>query len=84
MVDRLGLLPLTLQLLFNAGALSPYRLVCTVLAFTSPSSSEAGREEGSSAALILEAASTGTVALVALSQLLASVFFFRCLRTCES
>lgn len=73
-----SLLPLTLQLLFNAGALTPYRIVATVLAFTAPASSSA--DEEATTTLAVDAALTGGVALVALSQLLVSVYFFRCLR----
>lgn len=80
-----SLLPLTSQLLFNAGALAPYRILSTVLAFTAPSSSSPSEgeraEEETTTALALEGGLTGAVALVALTQLLASVYFFQCLRT---
>lgn len=76
------LLPLTLQLLFNAGAFTPCRIVGTVLSFTgSPSSSSSSSSTGR---LALDAALTGAMALASLGQLLVSVYFFKCLRTCRA
>ena len=72
------LLPLTLQLLFNAGAFTPCRIVGTVLSFTGSSSSSPSSCVGP---LALDAALTGAVALASLGQLLVSVYFFKCLRT---
>ena len=82
-IGSTSLLPLTLQLLYNAGALTPFCIVAAVLAFTAPSSEEDGAEGGegeTTTALALEGSLTVAVALASLFQLLVSVYFFRCLR----
>lgn len=75
---RNSLLPLTVQLLFNASLLGPYRVLAVVLGLTTTTTTTT--TSATTGLKIEEAAVAALVAMIAFSQLFCSMYFFRLAR----